>query len=95
MNRRPGIASLVLLLAVLSSPTVGPGRPLDSLRLVVSISWLGGDQAEAEHRLIKTALLHPPTAAVVILPSSDSWPRSTALQPWLFQRPPPSVVLAL
>ena len=49
LNRRPGIVSLLLLLAALSSPA-GAARPLESLQLVVSISWVRGDHARIERR---------------------------------------------
>jgi hypothetical protein len=89
MARRPGIVSLLLLLAALSSPAAGAAQPLESMRLVVSMAWLDRAPAMAERRPANPSPSHPPTAAVTALPSTEPRPQSTALPRWLLQRPPP------
>jgi hypothetical protein len=94
MPRRPGIVSLLLLLAALSSPTAGVARPLESMRLVVSIAWLDKVPARGERRPAHPNPSHPPPAAVTAFPSTEPRP-STALPLWHFQLPPPAILPAL
>jgi hypothetical protein len=93
MTRRPGIVSLLLLLAALSSPAAGAAQPLESMRLVVSIAWLDSVPAKAERRPANITPPHPPAEAVIALPSTQPRPQSTALPRWLVQRPPPPAIL--
>ena len=92
LNRRPGIVSLLLLLAALSSPA-NVARPLESLQLVVSISWIRGDQARAERRP-RNPRPRQSRHAAVFTPPIQSRARSTALPSWFFQRPPPPALQA-
>jgi len=94
MSRRQGLLPFLLLLAALSTPAAGTSRPVESLRLLVSISWLANDQASAERRPVNGSAHRPQAAAVVVAPPVQSHTQSTALPPSFFQRPPPVVPLA-
>jgi hypothetical protein len=94
MNRRRGLLSFLLLVAALSTPAAGVSRPFESLRLVSSISRISGDRINAERRSVEHRARRLPAAAVVVSPPIHSHPRSTALPPSFFQRPPPAVSLA-
>jgi hypothetical protein len=94
MNRRQGLLSFLLLLAAMSTPPAGAPRMVESLRLVISISWLAGDQANAERRPANRNADRPPASAIVVVPPVQSHAQSTALPPSFFQRPPPVVLLA-
>jgi hypothetical protein len=94
MNRRQGVLSLLLVVAALSAPAAGASRPVDSLRLVISIAWINGDQANAERLPAARTTRRSPAAAIVVYPPIQSQARSTALPPHLFQRPPPVASLA-
>jgi len=94
MNRRQGLLSFLLLLAALSTPPAGASRPVESLRLVIPISWFAGDQANAERRLANRSARRRRAAAIVVALPVQSHAQSTALPPSFFQRPPPVVLLA-
>jgi len=58
---RTGFAASALLLCLaFAGPTAGPARPLQSLRLVVSVAWLiAQEQAEPETRPVATRVPQP------------------------------------
>ena len=85
------LAPVLLLLAAMANPAVGTPRPLDSLRLVVSIQWLSEDSAAVEAPDADQAARAPAPAAGHLSPfgAPDSHARSSALPRSTFQRPPP------
>ena len=88
------LAPVLLLLAAMASPVVGTPRPLESLRLVVSIAWLSEDEPSGTQPSGEiVALERNPLAAATPARASrpvDSRALSTALPRARFQRPPPA-----
>ena len=82
---------VLLLLAAIANPAVGVPRPLDSLRLVVSIHWLSEDHAAVETPAAdrRTPAPAPDASHLSSFGAPDSRARSTALPSSTFQRPPP------
>jgi len=93
MIRRLGVASVALVLLAFGGASAGPARPLQSLRLIVSVAWLTApDEVKRETRPLTS---HVPQPAATI---ASRTPRSVGFRPfpverWLFQRPPPSLLL--
>jgi hypothetical protein len=86
---------VLLLLAAIANPVIGAPRPLDSLRLVVTVQWLSEDDAAAEAPADgPPPSAHPPSAVhVSTFGAPDSRARSTAISRARFQRPPPHSTL--
>ena len=92
MTRRVGLASLVVLVLAFAGAAAGPARPLQSLRLVVSVSWLTSpERAEDEARPNAPRVEQPLTVAVARAPRAASL-RRFPVERWLFQRPPPVAI---
>jgi hypothetical protein len=90
MTRRLGLASLLVVAFAFAGGSAGPARPLQSLRLVVSVAWLHAPQeGQHESRPVAERVAQPPAITVSWAPQSDGF-RSFPVQPWLFQRPPPA-----
>jgi hypothetical protein len=90
MARRLGLASLVVLVFAFAGAAAGPARPLQSLRLVVSVAWLyASEQVEHEAQPIAPRVARPSAATVSPAPRSVSL-RRFPVERWLFQRPPPA-----
>lgn len=89
MTRRLGLASLAVILFTFAGAPAGPARPLQSLRLVVSVAWPNApDQVEHETRPVARRVPQPSV-------TTASAPRSVGFQRflferWMFQRPPPA-----
>ena len=89
MNRRLGLASLVIIAFAFGGAAAGPARPLQPLRIVVSVAWpQASEQAEHKTRPIATPVAQPSG------PQASPAPRSVNLrrflgERWQFQRPPP------
>jgi len=92
MTRRLGLASLVVVTLAFAGAAAGPARPLQSLRLVVSVCWVHApEQVEHEARPNAPRVAQPSDTAVSPAPRSTSLRRVPA-ERWLFQRPPPVAV---
>ena len=89
MPRRLGLASLVVVAFAFAGGSAGPTRPLQSVRLVVSVAWLHAPQERAHELRAVTERVAPPAIIVSWAPQSDGF-RSFPLERWLFQRPPPA-----
>jgi hypothetical protein len=90
MARRLGLASLVVVVFGFAGAAAGPARPLQSLRLVVSVAWLyASEQVEHEAQPIAPRVARPTDTRVSRTPRSVSF-RRFAAERWLFQRPPPA-----
>ena len=95
MRRRASVLPLLLVLAAMANPAAGSSRPLESLRLVVTIAWLSEENAsqstpvEQPQRPLGVAASSSP-----VLPTLDSRALSTALPRTRFQRPPPRIAAA-
>jgi hypothetical protein len=89
MTRRLGLASLFVVVLAFAGAAAGPGRPLQSMRLVVSIAWLqDSDQVEHEARPLAPRVARPSATTVARVPRSARF-RRFPVERWLFQRPPP------
>jgi len=92
MIRRLGLASVALVMFALGGASAGPARPLQSLRLIVSVAWLTApDEVTRETRPLAS---HVPQQSVT---TASRAARSVSFRPfpverWLFQRPPPSLL---
>jgi len=92
MIRRLGFASVALVMFALGGASAGPARPLQSLRLIVSVAWLTApDEVTRETQPLTP---HVPQPSVT---TESRAPRSVGFRPfpverWLFQRPPPSLL---
>jgi hypothetical protein len=92
MTRRLGLASLLVVAFALGGASAGPVRPLQALRLVVSIACLGApEERERETPLFAERVAQRPATAVSRATRSDGF-RSFPVERWLFQRPPPAVL---
>lgn len=92
MARRLGLASLVVVVFAFAGAAAGPARPLQSLRLVVSVAWLyASEQVEHQAQPIAPRVAHPTATRVSRAPRCVSF-RRFPVERWLFQRPPPSVL---
>lgn len=92
MTRRVGLASLVVLVLAFAGAAAGPARPLASLRLVVSVSWLSASE-EVEHEVRPNAPpVERPVATTVSRATQSLSLRGFPVERWLFQRPPPIAV---
>jgi len=92
MTRRLSLASLVVVLVAFAGASAGPARPLDSLRLVVSIAWLNSPkEGERETLPLAARVAQPPAITLSRAPHSDGF-RSSPRERWLFQRPPPAAL---
>ena len=90
MARRLGLASLVVVVFAFGGAAAGPSRPLQSLRLVVSVAWLhASEQVEREAQPIAPRGARPSATTVSQAPRSVSL-RRFPVERWLFQRPPPA-----
>jgi len=90
MARRFGLASLIVVAFAFGGAAAGPARPLQSLRLVVSVAWLNAsEQIELEAQPIAPRVARPSAATVSPAPRSGSL-RRFPVERWLFQRPPPA-----
>jgi hypothetical protein len=89
MTRRLGLASMVVVVFAFAGAAAGPARPLQSLRLVVSVAWQpAAEQVEREAQPISPAVTRPSAIRVSPAPRSVSL-RRFPVERWLFQRPPP------
>jgi hypothetical protein len=92
MTRRLGLAPLVVVLFAFAGASAGPARPLDSLRLVVSIAWLNSPkEGERETLPLAERVAQPPAIIVSRAPHAVGF-RSFPVERWLFQRPPPAAL---
>jgi len=86
------LASLVVVALAFAGAGAGPARPLQSLRLVVSVAWLNApEQREHEPRLVALPVAQPSSITVSRSPQSVGL-RCFRLERWLFQRPPPTAL---
>ena len=92
MIRRLALASVAVVVFAFAGASAGPARPLQSLRLIVSVAWLTApDEVKRETRPLTS---HVPQPSVT---TASRAPRSVAFRPfpverWLFQRPPPTLL---
>jgi len=92
MIRRLGLASVAVVVFAFAGASAGPARPVQSLRIIVSVAWLTAPvEVKRETRPLAP---HVPQSAVT---TASLLPRSVAFRPfpverWLFQRPPPSLL---
>jgi hypothetical protein len=92
MSRGLRLASLLVIVFAFAGASAGPARPLQSLRLVVSIAWLNApEEGERETRLVAERVAQPPAIIVSRVPQSGGF-RSLPLERWRFQRPPPATL---
>ena len=92
MTRRLSLASLVVVVLAFAGAAAGPARPLQSLRLVVSISWLASpERVEQEARSNAPRVEHPASVVVARAPEAVGL-RRFPVERWLFQRPPPVAI---
>jgi len=92
MTRRLGLASLVVVAFAFAGASAGPVRPLQSLRLVVSIAWLTApEEGERETQILTERVAQPPALTVSRVPQSAGF-RSLPVERWRFQRPPPATI---
>ena len=92
MIRRPGLASVAVVVFAFAGASAGPARPLQSLRLVVSVAWLAApDEVKRETRPLKPHVPQPSVTTASRAPRSVGFP-PFPVERWLFQRPPPSLL---
>jgi hypothetical protein len=90
MIRRLGLASVALVVFAFAGASAGPARPLQSLRLIVSVAWLNAqEQVEHETRPLAPRVPQPSAATATGAPRSAGF-RRLPVERWLFQRPPPT-----
>ena len=92
MIRRLGLVSVAVVVFAFAGASAGAARPLQSLRLIVSVAWLT-TQEQVEHQTRPLAPRVPQPSAA----NASRAPRSVGFRPfpverWLFQRPPPSLL---
>jgi hypothetical protein len=89
MIRRLGLASLAVAVFAFAGASAGPARPLQSLRLVVSVAWLNApEQVEHEARPHASRIPQPSVTTASRPPRSVAF-RRLPVEHSLFQRPPP------
>jgi hypothetical protein len=89
MTRRLGLASLVVVVFAFGGAAAGPARPLEPLRIVVSMAWpQASKQAEHKARPIVAAVAQASATEASPAPRPVRLPRFLS-ERWLFQRPPP------
>jgi hypothetical protein len=91
MIRRLGLASLLVVTFAFGGAAAGPVRPLQSLRLIVSVTWVHATE-EREHETQTVAARADSPAIIVSRATRSDAFRSFPVEPWLFQRPPPAVL---
>jgi len=91
MTRRLGLASLVVLLLAFAGASAGPARPLESLRLVVSVAWQQAPE-QVEDQAPPLAPAVPPPSSTDSRVSRTAGVRRFPAERWLFQRPPPAAL---
>jgi hypothetical protein len=92
MIRRLGVASVALVLLAFGGASAGPARPLQSLRLIVSVAWLTApDEVTRETRPLTPHVPQPSGTTASRAPRSVDF-RPFPVERWLFQRPPPSLL---
>jgi len=94
MNRRHGlVASLLVVVFAFAGAAAGPSRVIETRRLVVSIAWRSAEPATVSVRrhtrqvALPAPILRPPEGMRL-----QALVRGTALDRWLFQRPPPAAI---
>ncbi|HLG56658.1 MAG TPA: hypothetical protein VI485_15070 [Vicinamibacterales bacterium] len=84
------LASLAVVVFAVAGASAGPARPLESLRLIVSVAWLNAsEQVEHETRLLAPRVPQPSAITASRAPRSVAF-RRFPVERWLFQRPPPA-----
>jgi hypothetical protein len=92
MSRGLRLASLLVIVFAFAGASAGPARPLQSLRLVVSIALLNApEDGERETRLVAERVAQPSAITFSRTPRSVSF-RSLPVERWRFQRPPPATL---
>jgi hypothetical protein len=92
MIRRLGLASVAVLVFAFGGASAGSARPLQSLRLIVSVAWLTApDQVKRETRPLTPHVPQPSVTTASRAPRSVGF-RLFTFERWLFQRPPPSLL---
>jgi len=92
MIRRFGLASLAVVVLAFAGASAGPARPLQSLRLIVSVAWLTApDEVKRETRSLASRVPQPSVATASRSPRSTVY-RRLLVERWLFQRPPPALL---
>jgi hypothetical protein len=92
MSRGLKLASLLVVAFAFAGASAGPVRPLESLRLVVSIAWLNApEDGERETQILAERVAQPPAITVSRVPQSVGF-RSFPVERWRFQRPPPATL---
>jgi hypothetical protein len=92
MTRRLGLASLVVVVLAFAGGAAGPARPLQQLRLVVSVCWLASpERVEREARADAPRVEQPAAVVAARAPRSVAFCRFL-VERWLFQRPPPVAI---
>ena len=88
MFRRLGLAYLAVVVLAIAGGSAAPVRPLQSLRLVVSVVWNAPEHVERETRPLAPRIPQPSAATASRAPRSVSV-RRFPVEHSLFQRPPP------
>lgn len=91
MTRRLGLAFLLVVTFAFAGGSAGPVKPLQSLRLVVSVAWQNAPK-RGEHEtqpVVPRVARH--SIAVSQAPQSDGF-RWFPVDGWRFQRPPPTAL---
>ena len=92
MIRRLGLASVAVVVFAFAGASAGPARPLESLRLLVSVAWLNApDEVEHETLLLAARVPQPSATIASRAPRSVRF-RRFPVERWLFQRPPPALL---
>ncbi|HEY7191009.1 MAG TPA: hypothetical protein VH436_30865 [Vicinamibacterales bacterium] len=92
MTRGLRLASLLVVVFAFAGASAGPARPLQSLRLVISVAWLNApEEGERETQLLAPRVAQPSAFTVSRAPRAVGF-RSFPNERWLFQRPPPATL---
>jgi hypothetical protein len=92
MSRGLRLASLLVIVFAFAGASSGPTRPLQSLRLVVSVAWLNApEEGERETQPLAQRVAQLSATIVSRLPQFVGF-RSLPVERWRFQRPPPATI---
>src|SRR4030095_4097224 len=90
-----GLASVAVVVCACAGARAGPARPLQSLRLVVSVAWLTAqEQVKNEARPLAPRVPQPFVTTASRAPRSVGFRQSPG-ERWLLERPPPALLSPL